>query len=56
MSDIKLQPFSSHRTRLAGVLTLDTGAHWRPDHEDLALGCECADPALQIEHWHRDLE
>jgi hypothetical protein len=22
--------------------------------EDMALGCECADPALQIDGWHEE--
>lgn len=28
-----------------------SGARWAYD-DDLALGCESADPALQIESWH----
>jgi hypothetical protein len=24
------------------------------EFEDVALGCECANPALQIERWHQE--
>ena len=30
---------------------LDASAHSAFDDFDFALGCECADPALQIERW-----
>jgi hypothetical protein len=33
------------------VKVLETTAHWFALHEDVGLGCECADPSLQIEHW-----
>ena len=26
----------------------------RPEDYDFALGCECADPALQIERWGQE--
>jgi hypothetical protein len=29
-------------------------ARWPIDDPDLALGCECADPALQIERWAQE--
>ncbi|MBC5767396.1 hypothetical protein [Ramlibacter albus] len=32
------------------VLLADAAARWDED-PDFALGCECADPALQIEQW-----
>lgn len=25
------------------------------DDDDIALGCECANPALQIERWHHEV-
>jgi hypothetical protein len=28
-------------------------AQWLDDH-DIALGCECANPALQIERWDHE--
>jgi hypothetical protein len=27
---------------------------WMED-DDIALGCECANPALQIERWHHEV-
>lgn len=32
----------------------DTAARWDNDAE-FALGCECADPALQIEQWCQEM-
>ena len=32
------------------VALADAAARWDQD-PDVALGCECADPALQIEQW-----
>jgi len=29
---------------------VDVVSHWMFD-DDLAIGCECANPALQIERW-----
>lgn len=26
----------------------------RPEFDDVALGCECADPSLQIDAWTRE--
>ncbi|MDB5753056.1 MAG: hypothetical protein JWP65_3477 [Ramlibacter sp.] len=34
--------------------TLEVVARWATDDADYALGCECADPALQIERWGLD--
>lgn len=31
----------------------DAAARWFAD-EDMALGCECANPALQIERWGQE--
>jgi len=33
---------------------LDTTARWLDDGEDTMLGCECANPALQIERWSQE--
>ena len=27
---------------------------WAAGYDDFALGCECADPALQIERWAQE--
>jgi hypothetical protein len=32
----------------------DAAALWAAEDYDFALGCECADPALQIERWGQD--
>ena len=29
-------------------------SRWLLDDADFALGCECADPALQIERWRQE--
>jgi hypothetical protein len=34
--------------------TFEVVALWAADDDDYALGCECADPALQIERWGLD--
>lgn len=31
-----------------------TTARWLGFNDDLAFGCECADPALQIERWREE--
>jgi hypothetical protein len=31
-----------------------TTARWLGFADDLAFGCECADPALQIERWREE--
>lgn len=31
--------------------TLDAASRWAQDDVDFALGCECADPSLQIDRW-----
>jgi hypothetical protein len=33
--------------------TVEAVARW-VDDADIALGCECADPALQIERWSQE--
>jgi hypothetical protein len=47
MSDL-LQPPTHAATHSAALA--DAAARWG-DELDFALGCECADPALQIEQW-----
>ena len=48
------QPNQLPRRRLSQALAEVQSR--RPACEDeLALGCECADPALQIEHWAQEL-
>jgi hypothetical protein len=47
-------PLTFHGDRPTGTL-VDTTARWLSMDEDLALGCECADPALQIERWGQEV-
>lgn len=44
-----------HQTAAAGIppATLEVASRWAED-DDYALGCECANPALQIERWGLD--
>jgi hypothetical protein len=37
-----------------GASTLDAATRWADHDYDFALGCECADPALQIERWGQE--
>ena len=34
-----------------GAYVVATTARWLGLDDDLAFGCECADPTLQIERW-----
>ena len=34
---------------------IDAPSRWVDDEEDLMLGCECANPALQIERWGHEV-
>ncbi|MBI2770166.1 MAG: hypothetical protein HYX47_11115 [Burkholderiales bacterium] len=46
--------FSTPQSALSPVQAppvIDTTARWLSEQDELALGCECADPALQIERW-----
>ncbi|MGV3569792.1 MAG: hypothetical protein ACO1PB_04270 [Ramlibacter sp.] len=45
-----------HQNTAAGVspATMEAAARWASEDYDFALGCECADPALQIERWGQD--
>jgi hypothetical protein len=40
----------------ASVTVLETTARWLALHEDVGLGCECADPSLQIERWVHEMQ
>ena len=35
-------------------IVVDTTAHWLSEMDDMAFGCECADPSLQIDRWHQE--
>ncbi len=54
MSEPIQQPSSPARAEPAATL-LATTARWLGVDDDLALGCECADPALQIERWGQEV-
>ena len=47
--DISQQPPTS-----PGQNASDTGHLRWPSDDDYALGCECANPALQIERWDQE--
>ncbi len=53
MPDTSQQPFT--RVARPSVAMLDAIARRAPVDDDLALGCECADPALQIERWGQEI-
>ena len=53
MSDARLEPQNFNRTPPAG---LAVAAQWLHIDDDVALGCECADPALQIERWGQEMQ
>ena len=39
------------------ALGLEAAAvHWPVDDPDIAIGCECANPALQIERWQQEMQ
>jgi hypothetical protein len=38
----------------ADAPVIDTTARWLDEHSDESLGCECANPALQIERWGQE--
>lgn len=48
-----LQPTPTHAAQ--PVSLADPARAWPGDDADYAFGCECADPALQIERWHESL-
>lgn len=41
-------------TRMPADAVLEAPSRWVDDDGDLMLGCECANPALQIERWGQD--
>lgn len=41
-------------TRESAATLVATTARWLGFADDLPLGCECADPALQIERWEEE--
>jgi hypothetical protein len=53
MADARLEPHNPNRTVPAA---LAGAAHWLAIDDDVALGCECADPALQIERWGQEVQ
>jgi hypothetical protein len=53
MADARLETQTSNRTAPAG---LAGAARWLEIDDDVALGCECADPALQIERWGQEIQ
>lgn len=55
MSESNQQPLSPARAEPARTVVATT-ARWLGIDEDLALGCECADPSLQIERWDQEVE
>lgn len=52
MPDQSQMPHQFDRKPPAAALVAT--AYRLPVDEDVALGCECADPALQIERWRHE--
>ena len=48
-----IHPSSALAPTLSQVIAAP--ATWA-DHDDVAFGCECADPSLQIDSWGQDAE
>lgn len=42
----------NHPAHVAGAV-IDAASRW-VDDDDIVLGCECANPALQIERWGQE--
>jgi hypothetical protein len=53
MPDQNQQPHQFDRNPPAAAL-VGASAYRLFGDEDVALGCECADPALQIERWGQE--
>ena len=53
MSDTSQQSLAPHGVPPAAAL-VEATARWLAEQDDLALGCECANPALQIERWSQE--
>jgi hypothetical protein len=41
--------------RSSAAALVETTARWLDIDDDLALGCESADPSLQIERWGQEV-
>jgi len=54
MPEPSQQPLPPAHPRPAAAL-LETTARWLDIDDDLALGCESADPSLQIERWGQEV-
>ncbi|MDB5874393.1 MAG: hypothetical protein JWQ07_3835 [Ramlibacter sp.] len=54
MTESPQPPLSFNGARPVAAL-VDTTARWFSEDDDLALGCECADPSLQIERWGQEV-
>jgi hypothetical protein len=48
------QQFHSLAAPHSAADLIDTTARWFSIDDDVALGCECADPSLQIERWGQE--
>jgi hypothetical protein len=55
MPDTSMQPAMKKEPRPSAAM-LDAGERSAPVDDDLALGCECAYPALQIERWGQQVQ
>ena len=51
--DASLDPQTFSRTPAA---VMAPAARWLEIDDDVALGCECANPALQIERWGQEMQ
>jgi len=54
MPEPSQQPLLSTHPDTAASL-VETAARWLGVDDDIALGCECADPTLQIECWGQEI-
>lgn len=48
------QQRSFHTTPDPAAVVIDAAARWVGDDDEVVLGCECANPALQIERWAQE--
>jgi hypothetical protein len=55
MPEASQQLLPSTQKRPAAAALVDTTARWFGIDEDVALGCESADPSLQIERWGQEV-
>lgn len=46
------QPSQAFAAAAAGMAPADSG--WVSEPDDVAFGCECADPSLQIASWGQE--